>query len=54
MCVDITHLVFEAPAYPNDEVVYDSLDSTKCGHVLAGTMVQFDINDAFRRLGEAD
>ena len=53
MGVDVTHLVLEPPSNANDQVVDDGFDSAKCSDVLAGTMMQFDIDKVLRRMREA-
>lgn len=53
MGVDVTHLVLEPPSNANNQVVDDSFDGPKCSDVLAGTMMQFDIDNVFRRMREA-
>ena len=53
MGVDVTHLVLEPPSNANDQVVDDGFDGPKCSDVLAGTMMQFDIDKVLRRMREA-
>lgn len=54
MCIDISHLVFESSADPNNQVVNEALDRSKGGNILASTVVEFDINHGFRGFGETD
>ena len=54
MRVDITHFVFESPANSNDQVVDNGLDGAKGCDILAGAMVEFNVNHGFRGSGEAD
>lgn len=54
MCVYVTHLIFEPPRYPNDQVVYDRLDGTEGCHILARAVVKFDVDGVFVGSGEAD
>ena len=54
MCVDISHLVFETPSDADYEVVDEGLDCSKSGDVLPSTMMQLDVHNVFRRMGEAD
>ena len=54
MCVDITHLVFEAPSDPNYEIVDQSLDCAEGGDILPSTMMQLDVHNIFGRMREAD
>ena len=54
MCVDITHLVFEAPRNANNKVVDNRLDCPQSGDVLAGTVVELDVDQVLRRMREGD
>ena len=54
MGVDISHLVLETLANSNDQIVDDSFDCTERRHVLAGAVVEFDVDDRFRGFREAD
>ena len=54
MCVDISHLVFEAPSDPDYEVVDEGLDCSEGGDILPSTMVQLNVHNVFGRMGEAD
>lgn len=54
MCVDVSHLVFESFRYTNNQVVDNRFDSAKGSDVLAGAMVQLDVDDILSRVGEAN
>lgn len=54
MCIDVAHLVFETLCDPNDQVVDDRLDGAEGSDILAGAMVQLNVDDIFRWVGEAD
>lgn len=54
MGVDISHLILEALRNADNQVVDDGFDGSECSNVLACTMMQFDIDEIFRRMGEAD
>ena len=54
MCVDISHFILEAFGNADDEVVDDGFDCAKGSVALAGAVVQFDIDNVARRVGEAD
>lgn len=54
MGIDISHLILEALRNADDQVVDDGFDGSECCNVLAGTMMQFDNDDVFGRMGEAD
>lgn len=53
MGVDVSHLVLETPSDSNDQVVDDGFNGPKCRDVLAGTMMQLNIDKVLRRMGEA-
>lgn len=54
MGVDISHLILETLRNADNQVVYDAFDSPECSNILAGTMMQFDTDEVFRRMGEAN
>lgn len=54
MCVDVAHLVFETPCDTDNQVVYEGLDGTKGCDILAGTVVEFDVDRRCVWSGEAD
>jgi hypothetical protein len=54
MCVDVSHLVLEALGNTDDQVVDESADCAEGGDVLAGTVVQFDLDDILLGVGEVD
>lgn len=54
MGIDISHLVLEALSNADNQVVDDCFDRSECCDILAGTVMQFDIDDVFGRMGEAD
>lgn len=54
MCVDVSHLVFEALRDADNQVVDEGLDCAKCSHTLAGAVVQFDVDDVSGWVREAD
>lgn len=54
MGVDISHLILEALRNTDNQVVDYGFDGSECCNILAGTMMQFDIDEVFRRMGEAD
>lgn len=54
MGVDISHFILEALRNADNQVVYDGFDSPECSNILAGTMMQFDTDEVFRRMGEAN
>lgn len=47
MGIDISHLILEALCNADNQVVDDGLNGSECCNVLAGTMMQFDIDDVF-------
>lgn len=53
MGVYVSHLVLETPSNANDQVVDNGFDGPKCSDVLARTMMQLDIDEVLRRMGEA-
>lgn len=53
MGVDVSHLVLETASNANDQIVDNGFDGPKCSDVLAGTMMQLDIDKVLRRMGEA-
>lgn len=54
MGIDISHLILEALRNADNQVVDEGFDGSQRCNILAGTMMQFDIDDVFRRMGEAD
>jgi len=54
MCVDVSHLVSVTLGDTDDQVVDESADSSESGDVLAGTMVQFDVDDILLWVREVD
>lgn len=54
MGIDISHLILEALRNADNQVVDEGFDGSERCNILAGTMMQFDIDDVFRRMGEAD
>ena len=52
MCIDIAHLVLEAPGHSDDKVVDDGFNGPQRCHVLACAMVQLNVDDVLRRVGE--
>lgn len=44
MGVDVSHLILETPCNANDQVIDDGFDRPKGSDVLAGTMMQLDID----------
>lgn len=53
MCVDVAHLVLESLGDPDDQVVDESFDSTEGRDILAGAVVEFDVDGVCVWLGEA-
>lgn len=54
MGVDVSHLVLEALGDTDDEVVDEGTDSSESGDVLAGTVVELDVDDILLWVGEVD
>ena len=54
MCVDISHLVLEALGDTNNQVVDESADCAESSDVLAGTVVQLDVDDILLWVREVD
>lgn len=54
MCVDVAHLVLEAPGNTNDQVVNDAADSTEGSDTLAGTVVHLDRDHILLGAAEGD
>ena len=54
MCVDVSHLVFEALGDANDQVVDESSDSSEGSNVLSRAVVEFDVDDILLWVGEVD
>ena len=54
MCVDVSHLVSVTLGDTDDQVVDESADSSESGDVLAGTVVQFDVDDILLWVREVD
>ena len=54
MCIDIAHLVLETLGHADDEVVDESLDGPERSDILAGTVVEFNVDGVGIRSGEAD
>jgi hypothetical protein len=54
MCVDVSHLVFVTLGNTNDQVVDESSDGSESGDVLAGTVVQFDVDNILLGVREVD
>ena len=52
--VDVSHLVLVALRYADDQVVDVSADSSESGDVLAGAVVDLDVDDILLGLGEVD
>ena len=54
VCVDVAHLVLEAPGDTNDQVVNDGADSTEGSDTLAGTVVHLDRDHILLGAAEGD
>lgn len=54
MCVDVSHLVFVTLGDTDDQVVDESSDGSESGDVLAGTVVQFDVDNILLGVREVD
>lgn len=54
MCVDVTHLVFEALGDTDNQVVNQSSDCAKSGDILAGTVMKLDLDNILLWVGEVD
>jgi len=54
MCVHISHLVLETLGNTNDQVVDESSDCAEGGDVLAGTVVQLDVDNILLGVREVD
>jgi hypothetical protein len=54
MCVDVSHLVFEALGDTDDQVVDECADGSEGSDVLSGTVVQLDVDDILLWVGEVD
>lgn len=54
MGIDVSHLVLEALCDTNDQVVNQCPDSTESGDILAGPVVQFDVDDVLLWVGKVD
>lgn len=54
MCVDISHLVLEAPGDANDQVVDEGSDSSEGSNVLSRAVVELDVDDVLLWVGEVD
>ena len=54
MSVDVSHLVLVALRYADDQGVDVSADSSEGGDVLAGAVVDLDVDDILLGLGEVD
>ena len=54
MGIDVAHLVLVALGHADDEIVDDGLDGSQGRDVFPNTMVQLDVDDGFRRVGEVD
>jgi hypothetical protein len=54
MCVDISHLVLKALGNTNNQVVDESADCAESSDVLAGTVVQLDVDDILLGVREVD
>lgn len=54
MGIDVSHLILEALRNADNQVVDEGFDGSERCNILAGTMMEFDIDDVFRRMGEAD
>lgn len=52
MCVDISHLVFETLGNTDDQVVDEGTDGSESSNVLAGAVVQLNLDDILLYLGE--
>jgi hypothetical protein len=54
MGVDVAHLVLVALCHADDEVVDQRPDGAEGSDVFSCAMVEFDVDDARRRVGEGD
>ncbi len=54
MRVDISHLVLEAFCDTDNQVVNQRSDCAEGSNVLAGAMVEFNVDDILLRVGEVD
>lgn len=54
MRIDVSHFVLESSRDADDQVVDEGLDGAESGHVLACAMMELDVDDLFRGVGEAD
>lgn len=54
MCVDVSHLILEALGNTNNQVVDESTDCAESSDVLAGTVVQLDVDDILLWVREVD
>lgn len=54
MCVDVSHLVLEALGDTDDQVVDERSDGTEGSDILAGAVVELDLNHRLGWLGEVD
>lgn len=54
MGVDVTHLVLEALGDTDDHVVDQGADGTESGDILAGTVVELNVDEVGLWVGEVD
>ena len=54
MCVDVSHLVLESLGDTDNQVVDESTDGSEGSDVLAGTVVQLDVDNILLWVGEVD
>ena len=54
MSVDVTHLVLEALGDTDDHVVDQGADGTESGDILAGTVVELNVDEVRLWVGEVD
>jgi hypothetical protein len=54
MGIDVSHLVLEALCDTNDQVVDQRSDGAESGDILAGAVVQFDVDDVLLWVREID
>lgn len=54
MCVDVSHLVLEALGDANDQVVDEGANCAEGSDVLAGTVVQLDLDNILLGVREVD
>lgn len=54
MCVDVSHLVFEALSDTNDQIVDEGSDCAESCNVLSCAVVKLDLDNVLARAGEVD